>query len=59
MSGAISNFMNHPATYLKAGWIQISVSNLIVIFLMFTIFFLAIVIPFPTKHSDKSEKDEK
>mgnify|MGYP000151977207 CR=1 FL=1 len=56
MSGWIANFMNHPATYLKAGWVQISVSNLIVIILMLTIFTLAIVLPFPKKHSDEDSK---
>jgi hypothetical protein len=47
MTGWISGFMNHPATYLKSGWLQISVSNLIVIVLMLTIFALAVVVPFP------------
>ena len=56
MSGWISNFMNHPATYLKASWIQISVSNLIVILLMLSIFVLAILLPFPNKHSDEDAK---
>jgi len=39
--------MNHPATYLKTGWLQISVSNLIVIVLMLIIFALAVFVPFP------------
>jgi hypothetical protein len=52
MTGWFSDFMNHHATYLKWGWLQISVSNLIVILLMLTIFALAIVIPFPS-HDDK------
>lgn len=56
MSGWISNFMNHPATYLKAGWVQISVSNLIVILLMLTVFALAIFIPFPNEDSGKGKK---
>jgi hypothetical protein len=30
MTGWIADFMNHPATYLKSGWVQISVTNLIV-----------------------------
>jgi hypothetical protein len=47
MTGWISGFMNHPATYLKSGWLQISVSNLIVIALMLAIFTLAVVAPFP------------
>ena len=52
MTGWISDFMNHPATYLKSGWLQISVSNLIVIVLMLTIFALAVFVPFP---KDKEE----
>jgi E3 ubiquitin-protein ligase DOA10 len=47
MTGWISDFMNHPATYLKTGWLQISVSNLIVIVLMLIIFALAILVQFP------------
>jgi hypothetical protein len=47
MTGWIADFMNHPATYLKSGWVQISVTNLIVISLMLIIFTLAIIIPFP------------
>jgi len=52
MTGWISDFMNHPATYLKSGWLQISVSNLIVILLMLTIFTLAIFVPFPKDKED-------
>jgi hypothetical protein len=47
MTGWFSEFMNHHATYLKFGWLQISVTNLIVILLMLLIFTLAIVLPFP------------
>ena len=47
MSGWFSHFMNHPATYLKWGWVQISVTNLVVILLMFAIFLAAVFIPFP------------
>jgi hypothetical protein len=54
MSGLFSHFMNHHAVYLKWGWIQVSVTNLIVILLMFTIFALAIFLPFPNKK--KGEK---
>jgi hypothetical protein len=58
MTGWFASFMNHPATYLKTGWLQISVTNLIVICLMLLIFFLAIIIPFPgsDKPSQKSGK---
>jgi hypothetical protein len=47
MTGWFSSFMNHPATYLKSGWLQISVSNLLVIILMLLVFTLAVVLPFP------------
>lgn len=47
MTGWFANFMNHPATYLKTGWLQISVTNLLVILLMLAIFALAVFIPFP------------
>ncbi len=47
--------MNHPATYLKSGWLQISVTNLFVILLMLTIFALAVLIPFP-KDEEESKK---
>ena len=53
MTGWFSDFMNHQATYLKWGWIQISVSNLLVILLMLTIFTLAVVIPFPSQKNEK------
>jgi hypothetical protein len=55
MTGWISEFMNHPATYLKTGWLQISVSNLLVILLMLTIFALAIYLPFPKDEDDMKE----
>ncbi len=55
MTGWISDFMNRPATYLKSGWLQISVSNMLVILLMLTIFALAIYLPFP-KGEDESQE---
>ena len=39
--------MNDPATYLHVGWVSISVPNLIVIVVMFVLFVLAVVLPFP------------
>jgi len=50
MTGLLSSFLNHPATYLKWGWFQISVSNLIVIVLMLALFAAAILIKFPMGH---------
>jgi hypothetical protein len=58
MTGWFAGFMDHSATYLKWGWLQISVSNLIVIILMLTIFTLAIVIPFPS-HKDDQKSGQK
>jgi hypothetical protein len=54
MTGWISEFMNHSATYLKIGWLQISISNLLVILLMLAAFALAIYLPFP-KGDDSEE----
>ena len=55
MIGWFADFMNHPATYLKSGWFQISVTNLFVILLMLAIFALAIFLPFP---KDKNRHHE-
>jgi hypothetical protein len=41
------DFMNAPAHYFHAGFILISVANLIVIVLMLLVFILAVVLPFP------------
>jgi hypothetical protein len=53
MTGWIADFMNHPATYLKSGWFQISVSNLLVILLMLAIFAIAILLPFPREKKEE------
>jgi hypothetical protein len=44
--GAIFD-LNHPAHVVHWHFIQLSVSNLIVIALMFVVFALAIALPFP------------
>lgn len=41
------DFMNAPAHYFQAGFILISVANLLVILLMVLVFVLALVLPFP------------
>lgn len=41
------DFMNAPAHYFHAGFILISVANLVVIALMVLVFILAIWLPFP------------
>jgi hypothetical protein len=45
------------ATYLDAGWFSISVPNLIILLVMFALFVLALVLPFP-KGSDAESGDE-
>ena len=45
MSGWFSHFMSHPATYIKWGWFQMSVSNLLVIILMLLIDLLVFGLP--------------
>ena len=45
--------LNHPGHYLHWGFIQISLTNLIVILLMVAVFVLALLVPFP-KDKDKS-----
>lgn len=44
--GAVFN-LNHPARVVEWHFIQLSVANLVVIALMFVVFVLAIVLPFP------------
>jgi hypothetical protein len=46
MAAAIFN-LNHPAHYVHWHFIQISVSNVVVIVLMLVVFAVAILAPFP------------
>jgi hypothetical protein len=39
--------LNHPASYVHAGFFQMSASNLAVIIVMIIVFALAIALPFP------------
>jgi len=55
MSGWVSHFMNLPARYLHWGWIQISITNLIVITLMLIIFALAVMLPFPQEKNGEKK----
>jgi len=61
MSGWLSDFMNVPAKYIHfTSWLQISVSNLIVILVMLALFAAAILVPFPGVHSESnSHRGEK
>ncbi len=49
---AASGALGHPATYLHAGWAQISVPNLVVMLLTIAVFVLALVLPFPHEGDD-------
>jgi hypothetical protein len=44
--GAVFN-LNHPAHTVDWSFIHLSVANVVVIGLMFVVFFLAILLPFP------------
>ena len=44
--GAVFN-LNHPAHTVDWNFIHLSVANVVVIGLMFVVFFLAILLPFP------------
>ncbi len=46
VTGAIFN-LNNPAHVVSWHFIQLSVSNIVVIGLMFVVFFAAILLPFP------------
>ncbi len=43
--------LNHHATYVHWHFIELSLSNVIVIAVMFVVFFAAILLPFP-KHKE-------
>jgi len=40
--------LNHPAKFFTWGFISVSIPNLIMIGLIFLLFALALVVPFPT-----------
>ena len=46
MLGAVFD-LNHPANFVHWHFVQLSVANIIVILLMFAVFTLAILLPFP------------
>ncbi|SHE48807.1 hypothetical protein SAMN02745225_00748 [Ferrithrix thermotolerans DSM 19514] len=50
--GALIN-LTGPGHYIKWGFIQMSLANLILIILMIVVLFLAIVIPFPHRSGGK------
>ena len=57
--GIFSHFMNLRAVYIHLGWIQISITNLLVIIGMVVLFALALVLPFPGIKKDQKEKERK
>jgi hypothetical protein len=54
--GLISHFMNHKTLYVHWGFIQMSISNAIIIVLMFCLFLAALLLPFP--HEAKRDSEE-
>ncbi len=50
---AASGPLGGPATYLHAGWLAISVPNLLVVLTTVAVFVLALVLPLP----DDTEED--
>jgi hypothetical protein len=44
--GAVFN-LNHPAHTVDWSFVHLSVANVVVIVVMFVVFFLAILLPFP------------
>lgn len=47
--------LNHPAKFFNWGFISISIPNLIMIGIIFLLFLLALIIPFPS-HDRTREK---
>jgi len=58
MSG-LSIVAEGPGRYIHWGVIQISVANLAIIGVMILLFILALVVPFPTGHDERSEQEER
>ena len=47
--------LNHHATDIHWHFIQLSLSNLLVVIVMLVVFVLAIALPFPGHRADRSE----
>ena len=56
MSG-LSIVAEGAGRYVNWGVIQISVANLTIIIVMVLLFILALVVPFPSGHGDKSDEE--
>jgi hypothetical protein len=53
----LSIFAEGAGRYISWGVIQISVANLTIIIVMVLLFILALVVPFPSGHGDKSDEE--
>jgi hypothetical protein len=51
--GIFGHFMNLKAVYLHWSWLQISVTNLLIILSMLALFALALVLPFPRERNNR------
>jgi hypothetical protein len=51
--GIFGHFMNLKAAYLHWGWLQISVTNLLIILSMLALFALALALPFPRERNNR------
>lgn len=47
--------LNHPAKFFDWGFISISIPNLIMIGIIFVLFALALVVPFPSHDKSKGK----
>ncbi len=50
--------LNHPASYIHWLFIDVSVSNVLVVVVMFAVFAAAILLPFPHGHSNSAKEDQ-
>lgn len=50
--------LNHPASYIHWQFIDVSVSNVLVVVVMFAVFAAAILLPFPHGNSHATKDDD-
>ena len=55
MDSGLSVLAEGAGRYINWGVIQISVTNLTIIVVMFVVFILALLLPFPSGHGGKSD----
>ena len=51
LHGLLAVNLNSPAYYIRWGFIQLSLANLIVILLMIVVFVVALFVPFPGRRN--------